>query len=123
MYNILEGDGNIKNICLKFHGLGYGNSYQCLVRVYDVGGNLINQGFTYDGMINFNLCVNQGYRISAIFLNEIINEYFYVSSLHDCYTFAFPHVIVMMKTVNFLLTDYYYDNLPIERGNILLWQK
>ena len=123
MYNILKGDGNIKEICLKFRGLGYGNNYQAMVKVYDIVGNLITQGFTYDGMISFTLCENQEYKISAMFMGKIINKNFYVSNLYDCYIFAFPHAIVMPKTVNFLLTDYYYDNLPIERGNILLWPK
>ena len=120
----MKGDGNIKKICLKFRGLGYGNNYQAMVKVYDVDGNLLCSCLTYDGMLSLMVCENREYHVVASFLGEVINRPFYVSNNQNCYVFAFPHVILKnLRTVNFLLTDYHYDNLPIERGNIFLWQK
>ena len=126
VYNILKGDGKIKKIKLRFIGVGYNDKYQAMVMIYDIYGNLIFKGFTYNGIIEVKLLDNCGYEIVAKFLNEVINAYFYVTCDKSFYVFYFNHAIVLdtgMETVNFLLTDQNYDGLAIERGELILWQR
>ena len=124
MYTILKGDGSIKNIELRFGGVGSGNRYQVKVIIYDVNGNLVFEGVTYNGRIRLPLCVTQGYCIEASFFQEEVHTNIYVSSTQSCYVFWFPHsVISETETVNFLLTDQNYSGLAIERGELVLWQR
>lgn len=55
------------------------------------------------------------YKIIAIFNNTKLVTSFYVNDNYNYY-FTFNRIII------FLLRDFYY-NLPIERGELTLWQK
>ena len=114
----MKGDGNIK--ILKFIGTGINNNYQVNVKIYS-GNNLIFEGITYNGKIKVNLCENKVYRIEARFLSELTIINLYVS--RKCkYVFALQHSFISNRTITFVLVDYNY-NLPIERGEIILWPK
>lgn len=114
----MKGDGNIK--ILKFIGAGYSDKYQVKVKIY-CNNKKIFEGITYNGIIKVDLKENQIYKIKAYFLNEKINTYLYVTK--KCkYTFIFTHAIYNPRTITISLVDLYY-NLPIERGEIILWQR
>ena len=114
----MKGDGNIK--ILKFIGAGYKDKYQVKVKIY-CNNKKIFEGITYNGIIKVDLKENNIYKIKAIFLNEKINTYLYVTK--KCkYTFIFTHALYNPRTITISLVDLYY-NLPIERGEIILWQR
>lgn len=115
----MKGDGNI-NTEIKFIGVGYNNNYQVNVIIYDDCNNIVYEGLTYNGKVCVNLNKNTIYKIEATFINEKIVRYIYTNSCE--YAFWFNHSTISNKTITFTLRDYYY-NLPIERGNIILWQR
>lgn len=113
----------MKKVKIKFNGLGYGYQYQADVFIYD-NDNLIYDDKTYNGEINICLKQNKLYKIETYFLNEKLIKYIYIKDC-DCYILNFNHSILNISSnlITFLLTDYHYDNLPIERGEIILWPK
>ena len=116
----------MKNIKLKFYGLGYNNNYQADILVYDINNNIVYEGKTYNSEIIICLEKNRVYKLVANSLGDIICTIFYIGN--NCeYNFAFNRAINTNirkdSSITFLLTDYYYNNLPIERGEIILWQK
>lgn len=114
----MKGDGNIK--ILKFIGAGYKNKYQVKVKIYDKDKKIF-EGTTYNGELKIDLKENKIYKIEAIFLNEKICTNIYITK--KCkYTFIFTHIIFNPKTITISLVDLYY-NLPIEKGEIILWQR
>ena len=121
MYIIFWKVIEIKKIKLKFYGLGYYNVNQALVSIYDINNNLIYEDTTYNNELYF--CINEYmlYKIVAKSNYETLNTYFYVNDM-DEYIFNFNNSIYR-RPITFLLTDYYYSNLKIERGEIILWQK
>lgn len=113
----------MKDVTLKFYGLGYNNINQADVLIYDNCGNLVFEGTTYNNLLTIKLCKNNVYRLIAKSLDEEINTVFYVGRNNN-YCFRFPRGIFrndIDKSITFLLTDYYYNNLPIERGEIILY--
>lgn len=114
----MKGDGNIK--ILKFIGAGCNDKYQVKVKIY-CNSKKIYEGITYNGIIKVDLKEGNIYKVKAYFLNEKINTYLYVTK--KCkYTFIFTHALYNSRTITISLVDLYY-NLPIERGEIFLWQK
>lgn len=111
----------MKGIKLKFIGLGCGNYLQANVKIYDSDCNLIYDDRTYNGQISILLNVDQCYKVIAYCCYGYINVWFYVDKNRDCYKFCFN--TVEDNSITFLLTDYYYSNLPIEKGEIILWQR
>lgn len=111
----------MKEIYLRFVGLGYNNINQACIFVYDSNNNLIIKKESYNGYIKVCLKTNKIYRVYVCSLNEVINKYFYVNNYNINYIFAFNRSIINQnsKVYTFLLTDYYY-NLPIERGYLWL---
>ena len=116
----------MKNIYLRFVGLGYRNINQANVFVYDEYNNVICNKKTYNGYIKVCLNTNKKYRVYVVSLSEVINSYFYVTNYNTNYIFAFPRSkcinTMVSRPITFLLKDYYY-NLLIEKGNMILWQK
>ena len=113
----------MRKVKIKFNGLGYNKHYQADVFIYE-NGNLIFDGKTFNGKINICLKNKKCYKIEASFFNEKIVKYIYIKDC-DCYFLNFHHSILYINSnlITFLLTDYHYDNLPIERGEIILWPK
>ena len=115
----------MKKINLIFPGLGYRNINQALVYVYDKNNNLILNEETYNGKVDICLNKNEFYMIKAISKNEKIKTIVYINE-NDKYCIPFASSYICnnnLNTITLLLTDYNYDNLPIEKGMIYLWQK
>ena len=109
----MKGDGNIKT--LRFIGTGYNNYYQANIKIYN--DELIYEGTTYNGKLD--VCLEEGiYKIEVYFLKKQ-TFYLYVSK-NKTYTFILDNALY--KTITISLVDFYY-NLPIEKGEIFLWQK
>ena len=110
----------MKNVKLKFYGLGYNEYFQATICIYD-DNKLIYEGQTYNGLLCICLGQNKKYKIIATTLNEVLEKYLYIGNM-DIYYFFFNRSIISNRTVTFALKDYYY-NLPIERGKLILWQR
>ena len=114
----MKGDGYIK-IKIKFLGAGLEDKYQVSVKIYD-NQKLIVNSQTYNGEICLMLKKNKVYRLQAIFFNDIINTYFYTNN--NVYLFRLSNNIIFNRTITLSLKDYYY-NIPIEKGEIILWPR
>ena len=115
----------MKKIILNFIGTGINNEYQACINIYDTCGNLIYQGKTYNGKLIIYLEEENIYKLVATSCCEQIKTYFYVDGYQKKYTFIFGRSIFtpQIKTITFLLRDANYNNLPIEKGEMFLWQK
>lgn len=106
-------------IKLKFIGLGINNNYQAKIKIYDNNNCLIIDDYTYNGQLVVNVKHNKVYRLEARFYNEVIITSIYSNKYEYCY--IFNHALYVPR-VTLSLIDYYY-NLPIEKGEIILWQR
>ena len=108
---------------LRFLGTGYNNYYQAKVIIYDHNKCLIYDGYTYNGIININ--IKSGcYYLEAKTNFGLIYKKIYIIDYISEYTFIFNNILINNNSIiNFLLTDQYYANLPIMKGDIYLWQK
>jgi hypothetical protein len=106
------------NIKFKFIGLGINNDSQANIKIYHKD-NLIVNNKTYNGCLLIDLIPNKIYKLVATFYNEKIITYFYSNKNQYCY--IFNHAIYV-PVITLSLKDYYY-NLPIEKGEVILWQK
>ena len=108
------------NINMIFIGTGYKDIYQAYIKIYDINNNLITECYTYNGCINICLNKNSYYKIIARLDNDILNGVIYTNQ--TLYKFIFNRSYISNITT-FILTDYNYYNLPIEKGELILWQK
>ena len=111
----------MKEITIRFNGLGCNKYYQANILIYDDFNNLVYSGQTYNGEIKLKLLKNKVYKMYADSLNEKLIISFYVKD-NNIYCFSFERNVIRINSIIFLLTDYYY-NLPIERGELILWQE
>lgn len=110
----------MKKIILKFLGLGYNDVFQAKVKIYNDKKQCIKSGKTYNGKISVFLEENQVYTLVAISKNEVINKRFYIDKNQYTYCFYFPRSIVNNNNIiTFRLTDFYYKDLPIEKGEMI----
>ena len=107
-------------IKIKFNGLGIGSNYQADVLIYDLNGNLVYDGQTYNGYLTICLNMCTAYKLIAKSYNETISTIIYTNTYN--YAFSFQRSILRSTSITLLLTDYYY-NLPIEKGRMILWQR
>ena len=112
----------MEKVKLIFKGVGLKDKNQVYVKIYDNNCNLIYEGNTFDGVLITFLESNKAYNMLAKFHQETIVATFYVGSCNNKYIFSFNR-INNIRNITFLLTDFYYTNLPIERGDIILWQR
>ena len=114
----------MKNVKIKIIGIGYNNIYEALVIIFDKNNNIICKGKTFNGTLNACLKVNRIYKIKVCYLNQVLNRVFYVNNYTDIYEFAFNCSYYVnndnTSDITLFLTDYFYDNLPIEKGDIIL---
>lgn len=107
-------------IKIKFRGLGYGDIFQAQVFLYDKK-NLIAVEQTKNGFFQISLEPEKVYHMIAISPNEILKRVFYVDKKRKIYCFSFRRALFYSKSiVTFHLTDFYYRNLPIKKGEIIL---
>lgn len=107
----------MKKIKIVFNGLDF---YEAYIFIYDCNNNLLFEGLTCNHKIEVCLEEYNVYKIKAITNNTKLVTSFYINC-NSTYRFSFVNSI-QNNPITFLLTDYYYD-LPIERGELLLWQK
>ena len=111
----------MKDITLIFIGTGYKDKYQAYIEIYDINNNLIYKDYTYNGYITICLKTNTYYKIKAILDNDVLNGVIYTNQIK--YKFIFNRSYIPINITTFILTDYNYKNLPIEKGELILWQR
>ncbi len=102
------------NITLKFINI---ICCSTIIKIFDENDNLLYEKETNNGMIKVYLKRNKGYKLIVRNGNQILMTSFYVDCINK---FVFSLNSIVNNSVTFLLTDYYYDNLPIMKGEILL---
>lgn len=110
----------VKIKCINPTSLGIFNYY---VKIYDESGNLISEGYTQNNVYLFNNECNNGlYRLEVI--NKCISPYFISLCFIpiDCLYVYFTTSTTTTNSSTFYLTDKNYIGLPIERGELYLWQ-
>ena len=111
----------MNEITLIFIGTGYKERYQSYIEIYDLNNKLIYEGYTYNGCISICLKNNTYYKIKAILDNDILNGVIYTNQ--TIYKFIFNRSYIPINITTFIVTDYNYNNLPIEKGELILWQR
>ena len=110
----------MKQVYLKFIGTGYKSNYQADVVITD-NNKVVCKSKTYNGLLKVSLCLNKVYLIKASCLGYTIKAIVIIND-NDTYYFVFPYSYINnSKVFTFLLTDQNYKNLPIEKGELLLW--
>ena len=112
----------MKNVTIRL--LGVGNSlYQPEVYIYDESGSLVYSGYACNGMVQVMLCCNKCYKVVAksclaqgIAIIYIGKPTVYSINLNCCCQIG-------RRIITFLLSDENYSNLPIEKGQVILWQR
>ena len=112
----------MREIKIKFYGLGYDNVYQAYIKIYNSKKILIYEGTTYNNEVEVLLNMCELYKISIKTCNEELNINVYINQI-KINIYLNKYIIKINHIVTFLLTDYYYDNLKIERGDLTLWPK
>lgn len=97
------------------------------IRIYDITDNLIIDNYTNKvGIININFPNYGIYKIHIINSRKVMINCIVVLINKD-----FPNELLIVNeikrnsyhSINFILTDKNYKNLPIMKGEIFLWQK
>ena len=118
----MKGD-NLK-VKLTIFGLGYNSFYQADIYIHDCNNNLILKKRTYNSMVDVKLKKNKLYKITIKTLFEEKNVSIYINNNHYCISLNSNLInIVENQTITFQLTDYYYNNLKVERGELILWPR
>lgn len=114
----------IKKVSLKFIGTGINNIMQASVDIYH-NNNLVYSKKTYNGNLEVFLEEGNPYKIIAKTSKDTLSGAFYVSANNLNFVFIFSSSIYRtdIKTITFLLTDANYNNLPIQEGEMFIWQK
>ena len=94
---------------------GYYRSLNVLI--IDNCNNLILNTKTCKNKINVCLKESCSYKIVINYSNNILISTFIVNNKNNNFHFYLPNNLITLN-----LKDYYY-NLPIEKGEITLWQK
>lgn len=115
----------MNDVTLKFVGTGYSNLNQAKIWIYDENDCLMYKGNTYNGKVKVCLKRKHFYKIIAKTIYGEVEKNFYVNDMNT-YVFAFNYSYIKSckrVLVTFQLTDYYYNDLPIEKGEIFIWQR
>ena len=111
----------MNNVTFHFNGVTNNILYQVKVNIYD-NNILVCSGTTIGGCISFCLVKNKAYIIEARLLRYYLCTSFYVNNnINDLY-FNINCNYIYNRRIIFNLRDSYY-NIPIERGELILWQK
>ena len=112
----------MKKIKLRWNGLGWKNQFQADVFLYDEKGCLLFQGRTISGECYIWIQPEKVYKVLSISEGEFFQKVFYVDKCKSVYTFSFSQSIYQKESTHlytFHLTDFYYPDLPIEKGEII----
>ena len=121
----MKGDDFINSVELYFFGLGCNDLYQANIKIYD-GKHLIVNKKTYNGKVIVCLKPDKKYLLIAESNFSKIISYLNITSLQNKYYYIFSNAYCNAtnnRIITFLLTDYNYVNLPIEKGEMVIWQK
>ena len=118
----------MKKISLNFIGTGFNSLNEAYVEIYTSSKTLVYKGITNNGKIILCLNINNVYRIKARFLDNYLDTVLYVNNYKSDYYLIFSNFLANKQDnnqnkVTFLLTDSYYNNLIIEKGELILWKK
>lgn len=108
----------MRNIKIIFPELGLGSLYQAQVYIRNKETDWSINTKTYNKELEICLKKNQAYYLYARSYLGIIELFFYVDCKRNKYYFTFQSNII-----TFQVTDFYYKNLPIKKGEIILWLK
>ena len=79
------------------------------------------------GKISFCAKERNFYCLKADINGQIIRKTFYVNRYQNVYDIIYRGYVTnpspLQRTITFLLTDRSYDNLPISKGEMILWQR
>ena len=114
---------DLKNIQLRIIGTGYNNYYQAIVNIYDKNNHLICSKMTYNGVLNVCLKTSTCYFLIIKWGCSTLKKVIYIGAKPLRYTIVLNHAIIKQNHITFVLTDQFYDNLPIKKGKVILWQK
>ncbi|MBR4231325.1 MAG: hypothetical protein IKR74_04140 [Bacilli bacterium] len=110
----------MRKITIKFMGMGACPKCQAKVTIYNLNGQKIASGYTKCGIFVFCGKDKDFYKI-VFTINGITNcRTIYANS--NYYPIMYQSII-FSRRVTFLLTDQFYANLPINKGEMILWQK
>ena len=109
---------NVKKIKIKIIGLGIGDKAQGFVKISH-NGILLVEDKTYNGEVVVCLRENEAYDLDIYSLQGNRHIYFYVDQKRECFVFC----LFLLRKITYQLTDANYYNLPIEKGELLLWTK
>jgi len=103
----------MKKVTFKFIGLDFNKIY---IKVLDNNMNTIYNTETYK---EIDLCLeeNNSYLLIAREKNRVLKRVICIDNKTNKFIFSFYN-----RIITFLLKDYYY-NLPIKKGELILWQK
>ena len=103
----------MKKVTFKFIGLGF---HQVHIKVLDNNMNVVYKNITRN---KIDLCLeeNNSYLVIARVKNIVLKRVICIDDKTNKFIFSF-----YIRIITFLLKDYYY-NLPIKKGELILWQK
>ncbi len=106
----------MKKVIFKFIGLGFNNFHQAYIKVYDNNKNILYDTKTYNGKAMLCLKENESYLLIARVKNKVLKKVIFINKKTNRFIFSFYN-----RIITFLLRDEYY-NLPIKKGELILWQ-
>lgn len=112
----------MNKIIIKIFGLGLGNEAQAILILKDDNNEILYEEKTYNGKAEFCLIPNRLYQLLIISKYNRKKIVFYVDNKRCCYCFNIFNDLIPKKVI-FQLTDANYFNLPIEKGELVLWLK
>ena len=122
----MKGDDFINRVELIFFGLGVDNCYQANVKIYD-GDCLIINKQTFNGRLQVCLNTNKKYLLEAVSPFGRMIRCISILPNYDRYYFGFSNAYISenrtSNVITLLLSDANYNNLPITKGEMILWQK
>lgn len=115
----------MKKVCLQFMGMGIKQKCQAKVVVCDLRGCMVAKGVTKNGIFCFTAKEKSFYKIKYSINGLVNNKTIYINN-NNYYPLMYQGMFVNQtnrsKAITFLLTDSFYHNLPINKGEMVLWQ-
>lgn len=104
----------MKEVTFKIIGIG------CIanITIYDNKKSIIYDTKIYNGKIKLCLKENNSYLLIVRKNNRVLKRVICIDDKTNKFIFSFYNY----RIITFLLKDYYY-NLPIMKGELILWQK
>ena len=103
----------MKEVTFKIIGIGSIAN----ITIYDNNKSIIYDTKIYNGKIKLCLKENNSYLLVVRAKNRVLKRVICIDKKTNKFVFCFYN-----RIITFLLKDYYY-NLPIMKGELILWQK